>query len=1117
MIQSDTLRFQSMEAVRSEFRTRLDGIQNEQLKHTGEIVCLCVECERLQLENKDLRRRITLLEEKLDRIEDDRRQNNLLFCGLHEGENESIFDCEQKALRLIHRVLGIQKEVPIERVYRTGTAITVQFLSRKDRDFVLSSARCLRGSKFSVREDVSPGVGEMQKGLHPSFTQQRKSRRKGTKIHHENLVRDKGALASDFRTEHAVDVGDTGALDLSGHFERASVSASGGSAARQLSPLPVHSDCDQLGPTDGKRQARGGTIDDVKTSGPVLTNGNTSSRELSSVCLKSHKQQPGSCDNFDMRDKDSGEDSSVCWEPSDSGTSSENRHNSVERVISKESKSPDDEITNSDVGLFDKELDADVHVAIVKSPLSTYDGTEMLEEMSIDSGISTLTASMMSQFSGWGLSQSFQPASQSGSHSWDVTQLTTLSSSLVFPGYHALSDGLKAEAAAADVGDPDDFVDSTEREGKYVNGDRLGRRCGSHVNVKDAQAGGDISSSSSDPREGGELDIEYSSGNDYERWNGHTSRRGPGIGWFSYLEGGGMHVEKGLHQLTSELKSPRKGRHIQGCPVKEETEGSHTSFDSPRSEGNVHVNWNSPRSGECKDKDSLQEQPAGNQIHFCAQPGGSVHISNDNPRVGDWNHSSCDRTEIYADNCVSRIDSTRGSTRVFSSAEADDPIEQSSHPGNDKHFRVFENPQGARLDDSSEGRNLSDSSCEDIVPDDDGPLGRRTTVDGHSGLVTRGGNVDFLYNPYGRRVHNQLRRDRVHDSPQGRIRDESQVETVSDSPLDGKVAAEGEMGLDSPQRGRVHDQLCKLRFPDSPQGRGIHDQIQAETVSDIPHGKKSCDQGETMLDNQRGGKVLDQLQREESLESPQGRRNRDQAQTETVSDSLQGGNVHFQSQTGTVLDSSWGGRVHDQRQRERVPDSPQGRRILEQVRAEAVTDSPRERKVHDQILGETVLDVQSGRRVPDQCQGKNVPSSLQGRKIPYNLPGETVLGSAEGVRVPDSSRCGRVLDSHKSDGLQDGRVSDGACFRNEGVQNSSQDDRMLDVQDGTNSLFSNGHSSGFSREDLHQFMSSDTGSTKTKLDKLSGSLPAHGKFVSLSLRFPCLLLLVLRVCGCCFL
>ena len=962
---ADTPYSRSMESATSEFRNKLDGFQKEQLKQGREITCLCVECERLQFENKDLRRRLTQLEERLDRIEDNGRRNSLLFCGLPEDENESVFDCERKALNLIHRVLGVQKEVPIERVYRTGTAITVQFLSRKDRDLVLSSARHLRGSNLSVKEDVSSVVGQRRKGLAlPLSDQQTRNQRKGTSVHHDNLVSGQrvlanaksskngvevgvtegvfvnalisengvevgvteGVLVNALSSENGVEVGATeenslanalssedvkvgvtGAAELAGHCQRVPVPASRRPVARRESPRSGRGRLDPA--REEREQVRRGTVHDVEASWPAVTNGSNSTHSCPSDCLSSFRHHPDSCNSPDQREKDTfGANLSACSGPPENDTATQNQHDPAEPLTNGDSKSLGDKIDNFYTGTIDREADDDVDAAMVKSPLSTFDGTEMFGEMSMDSGISTMTASMMSSSSGWGLSQSFQTANQSLSQSRGVTQLTSFPSSPVSPGDYVQPDSVKPAAADAGTGTPEGFIDSLlEGEGRCTHSDALGTDCNGHINVKDAQAGRDIVGSSN-PREGGSRCIEHSVEKHRERQNQHIPRRGPGVGWFSYLQGDGVHVDKeGLSQLTFELNSTQKRRHPQDCPREEKPGGSsHTDFDCPRSGGDVYVSWNSPQSGECKHKDSRGEQPgdhqtwlgegkhkdnrgeqsAVSQAYICAQSeGGRVHTSNDSPQIEDWNHNSCNRTEACTDNYVSS-DCTGGDIRAFSFTKVDSPTEKGTYREYGEQFRPFENSQpGTLFDDSPEEGSFSDSSYEDIVPDVDGSLGRTLTADSPRGLQRRGGSVQFLRRARGDRIHDQLQTERIPDSSEGRrTRDKIQAGVVSDGTPAGRV-------------------------PDRPQG-------------------------ETVVDSEREGRV------------------------------------HCHPQRETVLHSQGVGRDHDRLQG--VPDKLQGPRIREQAQAEKVFDSRREAKDHDQIQGETVLDSRRGGRVHDQLQREQV-------------------------------------------------------------------------------------------------------------------------------------------------
>ena len=471
-------------------------------------------------------------------------------------------------------------------------------------------------------------------------------------------------------------------------------------------------------------------------------------------------------------------------------------------------------------------------------------------------------------------------------------------------------DSVKPAAADAGTSTPEGFIDSLlEGEGRCTQSDALGTDCDGHINVKDAQAGRDIVGSSN-PREGEGRCIEHSVGKHRERRNQHIPRRGPGVGWFSYLEGDGVHVDKeGLNQLTFELNGTQKRRHTQDWPREERPGGSsYIDFDCPRSGGDVYVSWNSPQLGECKHKDNRGEQPgdrqtwlgeckhkynrgeqsAVSQAYICAQSEGErVHTSNDSPQIGDWNHNSCNRTEACTDNYVSR-DSTGGDTRAFSFTKVDSPTEKGAYREYGEQFRPFENSQpGTLFDDSPEEGSFNDSSYEDIVPDVDGSLGRTLTADSPRGLQRRGGSVE--------RIHDQLQTERIPDSsqgrrtrdkiqagvvsdgtPAGRVPDRLQGETVVDSEREGRVHGhpQGETVLDSQGVGRDHDRLQGV--PDKLQGPRIRDQAQAEKVYDSRREAKDHDQiqGEKVLDSQRGGRVHDQLQREQFCQTGSTKKNK---------------------------------------------------------------------------------------------------------------------------------------------------------------------------------------------------------------------------------------------------
>ena len=187
----------------------MDELQQEQSKHEREITYLCVECERLQGESCSLRHIISQLEERLRNLEDNTRQYNLLFYGVPKKKKETSVDCEQGVMQIINGILGLERAVSVDRAYRADSAVVVRFVSLRDRDLVLSRVKRLRGSGFSIREDVSPTVRQKQKGLLPLYKDLRMAKKRAN-ICHDRLVTNDGVFTYDLQTKSVVRVEECG-------------------------------------------------------------------------------------------------------------------------------------------------------------------------------------------------------------------------------------------------------------------------------------------------------------------------------------------------------------------------------------------------------------------------------------------------------------------------------------------------------------------------------------------------------------------------------------------------------------------------------------------------------------------------------------------------------------------------------------------------------------------------------------------------------------------------------------------------------------------------------------------------------------------------------------------
>uniref|UniRef100_A0ABM0MKS9 Uncharacterized protein LOC102803158 n=1 Tax=Saccoglossus kowalevskii TaxID=10224 RepID=A0ABM0MKS9_SACKO len=96
-------------------------------------------------------------------MENRSRRNNLVFFGVSGTETESWNASEMIVKGIIGERLGINDDIPFDRVHRIANApdvrgskpIIARFSHYKDREMVMSKAKKLKGSNVIVGEDFS--------------------------------------------------------------------------------------------------------------------------------------------------------------------------------------------------------------------------------------------------------------------------------------------------------------------------------------------------------------------------------------------------------------------------------------------------------------------------------------------------------------------------------------------------------------------------------------------------------------------------------------------------------------------------------------------------------------------------------------------------------------------------------------------------------------------------------------------------------------------------------------------------------------------------------------------------------------------------------------------------
>lgn len=103
----------------------------------------------------------SMLENKIDEIEQYGRRQNLRIFGIDEKKNENT---EELVLNIFNNKMGINIQPHmIQRSHRVGKpapnknrAIIIKFQSYKDRNLVYRNKKNLKGSIISIKEDLTP-------------------------------------------------------------------------------------------------------------------------------------------------------------------------------------------------------------------------------------------------------------------------------------------------------------------------------------------------------------------------------------------------------------------------------------------------------------------------------------------------------------------------------------------------------------------------------------------------------------------------------------------------------------------------------------------------------------------------------------------------------------------------------------------------------------------------------------------------------------------------------------------------------------------------------------------------------------------------------------------------
>ena len=127
-----------------------------------------------------IKEKMQQIENSIDYLEYHSRRNNVIFNGVDECVKGTWQDSEKKVLDIIEKTMDL-RDITIDRAHRIGKArsqarpIVVKFLNYKDREQVLKSGKCLKGTPINVRgRSVHKSHQQKKRADEPAERSQRK-------------------------------------------------------------------------------------------------------------------------------------------------------------------------------------------------------------------------------------------------------------------------------------------------------------------------------------------------------------------------------------------------------------------------------------------------------------------------------------------------------------------------------------------------------------------------------------------------------------------------------------------------------------------------------------------------------------------------------------------------------------------------------------------------------------------------------------------------------------------------------------------------------------------------------------------------------------------------------
>ncbi|XP_077498025.1 uncharacterized protein LOC144108732 [Amblyomma americanum] len=160
----------SMDQKMADFTTRLSTLET----HCRNLSTMRTDLEAIQTTTTETTRLVSVLEARLEDVENRSRRNNLIFYGLPDtNPSETYSQSEEIITRHCSQYLDIQlSPIKIERAHRLGRhsqdrqrPIIVKFTSFKTKESVLSKGPKFKDTGYSVGEDFSRRVQNCRKQL----------------------------------------------------------------------------------------------------------------------------------------------------------------------------------------------------------------------------------------------------------------------------------------------------------------------------------------------------------------------------------------------------------------------------------------------------------------------------------------------------------------------------------------------------------------------------------------------------------------------------------------------------------------------------------------------------------------------------------------------------------------------------------------------------------------------------------------------------------------------------------------------------------------------------------------------------------------------------------------